>query len=315
MLRSRRTTEVSAVRRTRAAVHPARVDEPGATARPPGTLRPSRQVQDQGLLRPEHRHLQHPPRPGTGPGSTTDPPGGGHRPGGSLLHGEPGSPPVSTQPPAGRAAAGSRPGRRAGSGHLGRPTWSARRRRTAPRSGPPRRRRARTTAGSGWSACTTSPRVQQGAVALVASPRAASAGVALLRRPVDAMSHSMPKWPNSADGAAEGQVVGPARRVRRRRARRGCRPARAAAAAGSSAGWSGRSRASLLSLAQTRSVRARMPEVDPAAARGAGLDLDAGVPRAQLVEQPVERQRLGVRRPGAPRWPASTRSRLWSHLR
>ena len=56
-----------------------------------------------------------------------------------------------------------------------------------------------------------------------------------------------------------------------------------------------RSSASLQSLVHTRSVRCEDPVVDPRPARRAALDLDVGMARAQLVEQPVQRQRLGVR--------------------
>ena len=54
------------------------------------------------------------------------------------------------------------------------------------------------------------------------------------------------------------------------------------------------------------------PQIDPATAAGAGLDLQPGVPVAQLVQQPVDGQRV----PRAPRdgrrgpWPASTTIRL-----
>ncbi len=59
-------------------------------------------------------------------------------------------------------------------------------------------------------------------------------------------------------------------------------------------------------------------EVDASAAAGARLDLQPRMARAQLVEQPVERERLRVdERAVSPvaRATASSRSRLWSHLR
>lgn len=57
-------------------------------------------------------------------------------------------------------------------------------------------------------------------------------------------------------------------------------------------------------------------EVDAPSAGGERLDLEVGMGCANLVEEAVDRESLGVHRRAPPSGllPASTRSRLWSHL-
>ena len=110
------------------------------------------------------------------------------------------------------------------------------------------------------------------------------------RRCTPVMSHSMPACPNRAvivrsrGDAWRCVVCGPWRRRARRRAR-------AAAAGRSSAGSAGARAGRCSRDAQTRSVRSRMPRSTRAPPRRARLDLQAGVPRPQLVEQPVDGER------------------------
>ena len=77
-----------------------------------------------------------------------------------------------------------------------------------------------------------------------------------------------------------------------------------------------RSSGSMQSETQTRSVRSRMPRSTRPPPDEQRLDLDPGVGGLQLVEQPVDGQRLRVDAGRPSGWvPASTRSRLWSHFR
>lgn len=71
-----------------------------------------------------------------------------------------------------------------------------------------------------------------------------------------------------------------------------------------------------MSLTQTRSVRSRMPRSMRPPPEEARLDLEVGMGCANLVEEAVDRESLGVHRRAPPSGllPASTRSRLWSHL-
>jgi hypothetical protein len=57
-------------------------------------------------------------------------------------------------------------------------------------------------------------------------------------------------------------------------------------------------------------------QVDPATSTTAGLDLQPGMALPQFGQQPVQRLYVPVGAgPSVGWWPASTRGRLWSHLR
>ena len=109
------------------------------------------------------------------------------------------------------------------------------------------------------------------------------------------MSHSMPKWPNRAVAARNDEVVRAAGRVRPRRPdvradelrrQQQLRPALDALAL-----------ERVVGVARPHAVGAgEDAEVDAGAARRAALDLHARMAGAQLVEQPVDGERLVVGR-------------------
>ena len=136
------------------------------------------------------------------------------------------------------------------------PTSPAPRSRTAPRRGRAPRRRAGRTPGRGGRRAR--PRRRAAAPGSACSARSTPPARPAPPSDADAMSHSIPKWPNSAVAARnERSCVRP---VVCARGGPTCEPTSSGGSSSCVQRWiDWRSSASLVSLAHTRSVRARIP--------------------------------------------------------